>query len=70
MSGVNDCAAAMCECGDYKTYNSNMVIAIFFILVLRMLKVEKELRCFSLCFICPRQETDVKHCLEWWRPQT
>lgn len=41
MLGVNDCAAAMCECGDYITYNSNMVIAILKIFsVLQTLKVE------------------------------
>lgn len=39
MLGINDHAAAMCECGDYITYYSNMEIANFFS-VLRTLKVE------------------------------
>lgn len=30
MLGINDHAAAMCECGDYITYYSNMEVAIFF----------------------------------------
>lgn len=75
MLGINDHAAAMCECGDYITYYSNMEMAIFFFSSTNAqgwnhecvtALCQKELWCFSLCVVNVKRP--IKHCLEWWRP--
>lgn len=65
------------ECGDYITYNSNMVMAIFFFRFYECTRLKSRVRQSAIperapvfqfmLLICRRRETKVKHCLEWWR---